>query len=176
MDFLQLAKSRYSCRSYKNVPVEKEKLERILEAGRVAPSACNLQPFYFIVITDEDLKEKVAATYGGRWLKEAPVIVVVCGDHSRSWKRADGKDHCDIDVAIAVDHMTLAATELGLGTCWICAFNAAKCRQVLTLPEHIEPVVLLPIGYPADKGNPDRHELQRKGLDAIVCWNGFKGA
>ncbi|MFO7154592.1 MAG: nitroreductase family protein [Caldicoprobacter oshimai] len=176
MDFLQLAKNRYSCRSYKKVPVEKEKLEQVLEAGRIAPSACNLQPFYFVVVTDEDLKQKVASSYRGQWIKDAPAIIVACGDHSKSWKRADGKDHCDIDVAIAVDHMTLAAAELGLGTCWVCAFDAAKCREVLNLPAHIEPVVLLPIGYPADKGNPDRHQAQRKKLDDIVRWNGFQGA
>ncbi|NLW00217.1 MAG: nitroreductase [Clostridiales bacterium] len=174
MSFLELAKKRYSCRRYKRQPVEKEKLEQVFEAARVAPSACNFQPFYFVVVTDGELKNKVASCYGGQWIKNAPAIIVACGDRSRSWKRFDGKDHCDVDTAIAVDHITLAAAELGLGTCWICAFDAARCREVLNLPEHIEPIVLLPIGYPDDKADPDRHQTRRKKLEELVFWNEFK--
>ena len=96
MTFIELAKQRYSCRNYKPGPVEQEKLELILEAGRVAPSAVNFQPWYFIVIRE--------------------------------------KDHCDIDIAIAVDHMTLQATELGLATCWVCNFNTEKTVNTLDLP------------------------------------------
>jgi nitroreductase len=175
MDFLKLAKNRYSCRRYRKQPVEKEKLEQVLEAARVAPSACNFQPYCFVVVTDEELKNEVASAYGGRWLKEAPAIIVACGDHKKSWKRFDGKDHCDVDVAIAVDHITLAAAELGLGTCWICAFNAERCREVLNLPDHIEPVVLLPIGYPDDQVNPGRHQENRRPMEDLAFWNEFKG-
>jgi nitroreductase len=127
------------------------------------------------VVTDEELKNEVASAYGGRWLKEAPAIIVACGDHKKSWKRFDGKDHCDVDVAIAVDHITLAAAELGLGTCWICAFNAERCREVLNLPDHIEPVVLLPIGYPDDQVNPGRHQENRRPMEDLAFWNEFKG-
>jgi len=173
MGFLDIAKSRYSVRGYENKEVEKEKLLQILEAGRLAPSAVNYQPVHFIVITDMEQKKKIYETYPRGWLKEAPVIIVACGDHSVSWKRGDGKDHCDIDLAIAVDHMTLAAADLGLGTCWICAFDAEKCRKLLELPDNLEPMVLLPVGYP--KGGR-LTEIKRKSLDEIVSWEEYKGS
>lgn len=171
MGFLDIAKSRYSVRGYDNKEVEKDKLLQILEAGRLAPSAVNYQPVHFIVITDEEQKKKIYETYPRGWLEEAPVIIVACGDHSVSWKRRDGKDHCDIDVAIAVDHMTLAAADLGLGTCWICAFDAEKCSKLLKLPDNLEPMVLLPVGYPK-QGRLT--EIKRKGLDEIVSWEEYK--
>jgi nitroreductase len=173
MLFLELAKKRYSTRSYKEVPVEREKLEQVLETGRIAPSAGNRQPLYFVVATDDKVRKEVASTYRGQWIRQAPAIIVVCGDHSTSWKRGDGKDHCDIDAAIAADHMTLAAAELGLGTCWICAFDAKKCRKILQLPKNVEAIALLPIGYPDDQGDPNRHQEQRKKMEDIVVWNGF---
>lgn len=174
MSFLELAKRRYSVRKYRNDPVEEEKLMQVLEAGRIAPSAVNFQPWQFIVLRDEEIKKKVAASYSKDWLLQAPVIIVVCGDHSKSWRRADGKDHCDIDVAIATDHMTLAAADLGLGTCWICAFNSMQCSKILGLPSHIEPMVLLPLGYPADEADVNRHASKRKKLEEIVHWDGYK--
>jgi len=172
MSFLDIAKRRYSVRAYEDIEVEKEKLLQILEAGRLAPSAVNYQPVHFIVITDKEQKKKVYESYPRGWLEEAPVIIVACGDHSVSWKRRDGKDHCDIDLAIAVDHMTLAAADLGLGTCWICAFDAEKCRKLLELPDNLEPMVLLPVGYP--KGGR-LSEIKRKSLDEIVSWEEYKG-
>lgn len=171
MSFLDIAKRRYSVRAYEDIEVEKEKLLQILEAGRLAPSAVNYQPVHFIVITDKEQKKKVYETYPRGWLEEAPVIIVACGDHSVSWKRRDGKDHCDIDLAIAVDHMTLAAADLGLGTCWICAFDAEKCRKLLELPDNLEPMVLLPVGYP--KGGR-LSEIKRKSLDEIVSWEEYR--
>lgn len=169
--FIDIARKRHSVRSYENKPVEKEKILQVLEAARLSPSACNLQPRYFIVITDERLKSKVAGTFPGAWLKKAPAIIAVCGDHSGSWKRADGKDHCDIDAAIATDHMTLAATEMGLGTCWVCAFDAKRCHEILQLPENLEATVLLAVGYPAD--GDKEHAKDRKSLDEIAGWNGY---
>ncbi|NLI61622.1 MAG: nitroreductase, partial [Clostridiales bacterium] len=112
----------------------------------------------------------------GRWLKQAPVIIVACGDHSQSWKRGDGKDHCDIDVAIAIDHMTLAAAEEGLGTCWICAFDAELCHEILELPEDMEVIALLPIGYPQEESDEERHNRQRKPLDQIVGWDRWESS
>ncbi|KUO53421.1 MAG: nitroreductase [Desulfitibacter sp. BRH_c19] len=174
MTFLDLAKSRYSVRKYKDVPVEKEKLLQVLEAGRVAPSAVNLQPCHFIVLQDEVIRQKIFETYKKSWFQQAPVIIVVCGNHKTSWHRTDGKDHCDIDIAIAVDHMTLSAVDNGLGTCWVCAFDAAKCRQVLGLPDDIEPIVLLPLGYPDDQTDVNRHDTKRKKLEEIVSWDGYE--
>lgn len=169
MDFLTIANTRYSCRSYKSDPVENEKLMKILEAGRVAPSAVNFQPWRFIVIKEDTNLQKICSTYKREWLRSAPVIIVVCGDHSKSWKRNDGKDHCDIDIAITVDHMTLQAAELGLGTCWVCNFDATKCSELLELPENLEPIVILPLGYPAENQDTIRHR-QRKALEAVVHW------
>mgnify|MGYP001014315947 CR=1 FL=1 len=169
--FFDLARERYSVRNYKETKVEKEKLLQVLEAGRLAPSAVNYQPVHFIVITDEGLKSKVAETYPRDWFKKAPVIIAACADHSKSWKRKDGKDHSDIDAAIAIEHLVLAAADIGLGTCWVCAFDAQKCHEILSLPDHLEVVALLPVGYPEDGEIPVK---KRKSMDEIVSWNGYK--
>jgi nitroreductase len=174
MLFLELAKKRYSVRSYKNVPVEQDKLLQVLEAGRVAPSAVNFQPLYFIVIREKEMLGKIAATYEREWLREAPVIIVVCVDYQKAWRRPDGKGHGDIDAAIAIDHMTLAAAELGLGTCWICNFDSMKTYKLLNLPPRSAAVALIPLGYAADQGNPDRHDTKRKRIDEMVHWDGYQ--
>ena len=170
MSFLKLARERYSVRKYQDREVAEEKLLNVLEAGRIAPSAGNYQPWKFIVIRKRENLEKIYETYPREWFRQALVIIVICGNHKHSWVRGDGKDHCDIDVAIAVDHMTLAATEEGLGTCWICAFDPGKCKQLLGLEDHWEPVAIIPLGYPATKGDPQRHESDRKRLEDVVQW------
>jgi nitroreductase len=172
MDFLQLAKSRYSSRKYKKMSVEDDKLNYVLEAGRVAPSAVNYQPVFFVVVRGENLIN-VRECYQREWFKTAPMCIVVCSDHSKSWKRGDGKDSADIDVAIATDHITLAATSIGLATCWVCNFNKTKLCEVLNLPDHIEPVVILPIGYPDDTAESDRHLTKRKPLKDLVVYGKF---
>ena len=123
MSFLNLAKRRYSSRKYDLKQIEKEKLEIVLEASRVSPSAANRQPWFFIVVREKENLKKVSDCYHREWLYDAQTIIIACADHENSWKRADGKDHADIDVSIAVDHMTLAATDLVLATCWICNFD-----------------------------------------------------
>jgi nitroreductase len=170
--FLELAKARYSVRNYQPKPVEKEKLMIVLEAGRIAPSAANYQPWHFIVIQDPAIRKKLDATYNRSWFSQAPVVIVICGDHKEAWKRGDGKDHTDIDASIAIDHMTLAAAEIGLGTCWICNFDAKMASEVLQLPENIEPIAYLPLGYPGgDKIHPCHTD--RKPLGKIVHWDKF---
>lgn len=173
MSFLSLAKERFSVRTYKDVPVEEGKIIQVLEAGRIAPSAVNFQPLHFIALRDGETKKKVALSYKRDWIEKAPVIIAVCGDHSKSWRRADGKDHCDIDAAIAIDHMTLAAAELGLGTCWVCAFNSMECHQALGLPPHLEVIALLPMGYPDSQPDTKRHETKRKALEEMVSWDRY---
>ncbi|NLM96653.1 MAG: nitroreductase [Halanaerobiaceae bacterium] len=170
MSFLELVKKRYSVRDYKDMAVEREKILQVLEAARYAPSACNIQPWHFIVLTDGEIKNRIAETYSRDWLRKAPVIIVACGDHSISWKRNDGKDHCDIDLGIVVEHMALAAADIGLGTCWICAFDAKKCHEILELPDNLEVVALLPLGYPVDK---EIAEKKRKSIEEIVSWNHY---
>ena len=172
--FLELACNRFSCRSYKNQGIPRELVEKVIEAARIAPSAVNNQPWIFIVITEEPLKKLVAATYSRSWLENVPVIIVACGDHNRSWRRADGKDHCDIDIAIAIDHITLAATDNGLATCWVCKFDVMKCSSVLELPSHITPIALIPLGFPAELPKADRHKDKRKPLNEILFWEGIK--
>jgi nitroreductase len=166
--FLELAKNRYSVRNYLDRPVEDEKLNYILEAGRIAPSAANYQPWHFIVVKDIEMRRQIAETYPRPWFLQAPVIIILCGDHSISWKRPDGKDHCDIDIAIAADHMTLAAEDAGLGTCWICHFDAKRAAEILGLPGHIEPVVYLPVGYSGDQPDKKSRHLVRKTMEEIV--------
>ena len=167
--FIELAKARYSCRNYDTRPVEQEKLDLILEAGRVAPSAVNFQPWHYYVLQEPEDLEKFYPAYHREWFRTAPCVIVICADHSASWKRkADGKDHADVDAAITTDHMTLQATELGLATCWICNFDVEKCRELLKLPDHLEPVVILPLGYPLDAVDPERHDAKRKPLSEIV--------
>ncbi len=164
-------KRRYSVRTYQEKPVEKEKLIQILEAARLAPSACNNQPWHFVVFTGEQKINEVGEAYRGKWLTKAPAVIVICGDHGKSWKRFDGKDHCDIDAAIAIEHMALAAADLGLGTCWICAFDAKRCHEILGLPEHMEVIALLPVGYPLTDAVPDK---DRASLEDIVSWEGYQ--
>ncbi|MFO8129697.1 MAG: nitroreductase family protein [Bacteroidales bacterium] len=174
MDFIDLAKKRFSSRNFLDAKVEPEKLNKVLEAGRIAPSAVNKQPWIFIVVQEEDQLKGMHEVYDRDWFATAPLAIVVCGDHKQSWTRSDGKDHCDIDVAIASDHMTLAATALGLSTCWVCNFDRDKLSELLQLPSHIEPMVIFPLGYPADNKAANRHVEDRKPLDKIVYKERFK--
>lgn len=166
LDFLRLARERRSIRAYEPRPVEEEKLEAVLEAGRLAPSACNLQPWGFVVIRDPEARRRLEAVYDKAWFYEqAPVVVAVCCQRDAAWvRRRDGKHHGDVDCAIAVDHMALCAQALGLGTCWVCAFDPAAAREVLALPAQVEPVAFFPLGYPAETGRPK----DRKPLAEIV--------
>jgi nitroreductase len=172
MDFLQLVKKRYSSRKYKAQVVEDDKLKLVLEAGRVAPSAVNYQPWIFVIVKGDNLKN-LHSCYHRDWFKSVPLAIVICVDHIKSWKRGDGKDHADIDAAISADHMTLAATSIGLSTCWICNFDKNKLIEVLNLPENMEPIVILPLGYPDDTCDSERHTSKRKNLDEIVYYERF---
>lgn len=174
MKFLDNAKNRYSCRSYKSTAIEDDKLNYILEAGRIAPSAANKQPWHFVVIREEENRKKLSAAYQRDWFVQAPVALVICGNRNLSWKRSfDGMDALYIDIGITVDHISLAATEQGLATCWICNFDPKKCREILQLPSDIEPVVILTVGYPADLVNPNRHNTLRKKAEEIIHWEKF---
>lgn len=169
MKFLELAKLRFSSRNYLDKKVEEEKLLSVLEAGRIAPSAANRQPWHFVVITEKKRLQELSVVYHRKWFADAPVYIFLCGDKNKAWvRREDNKNHLDIDIAITTDHITLQATELGLATCWICAFNVEKTKKLLNLPEHIEPIVVLSLAYPADKADIKRHENKRKSLKEIV--------
>ena len=169
--FMDLVKKRYSVRSFQTKPVEESLLLKILETGSLAPSACNNQPWVFIVIRKDDTKKKLAAVYERAWFVTAPVILSLCCDNSQSWHRQDGTNYGEVDIAIAMDHITLAAAEAGLGTCWIANFNALEARRALELPDNIEPIVFTPLGYPAIAPA----QKKRKPLAEIVHWEKFKG-
>ncbi len=164
MSFIEIASKRYSARAYKFIPVEDEKLQKVLEAGRLAPTACNLQPFRLIVIYTKGRGEELRRIYGARWFVQAPIVICICGILSQSWVRRDGKNYCDVDVTIAMDHLILAAADLGLGTCWVGAFNPGEARSILGLPDDVEPIAFTPLGYPDDRPGHKR----RKSMDELV--------
>ena len=161
MNFLELARKRCSVRQYSDRSVEPEKM-------RLAPSAVNKQPWHMLLVESEEKRQLLQSCYNREWFKQAPLYLIVCGDHTESWKRADGKDHLDIDVAILTEHLCLAAAEQGLGTCWVCNFDAPRVKELFALPEHIEPIVLLPLGYPADE-SVFEGEKKRKALTEIYA-------
>lgn len=166
MNFLELVKARYSVRNYEERPIEQNKLDYIMECVRLAPSAVNFQPWKFAVITEKKLLEALKSAYPREWIKTAPCIIVACGDHNVAWPRKlDNKDHTDVDVSIAVEHLCLAAAEQGLGTCWVCNFDVPLCKEILGLPANIEPVALVPVGYPASQEVPEKN---RKPLQDIL--------
>ena len=164
MNFLELVKNRYSCRAYKSQNVEKEKLDYILECVRLAPSAVNKQPWRFRIVSNDVEKAKLQQCYSRDWFNSAPVYIVASILHDEEWVRRDGKHHGDIDIAIAVEHLCLAATEQGLATCWVCNFDAALCKELFALPDNEEPAVIIPLGYAADDIKPKI----RKAIDEIV--------
>lgn len=165
MDIQEVIRKRYSVRSYKPDPVENEKLAQILEAARLAPTASNNQPFKVIVIHTVGHKAELKKIYGRSFFTEPPLVLCVCVVHSQSWtRRVDRRGFYDVDAAIVMDHMILTATSLGLGTCWIGAFNPIAAREFLQLPEDVEPVLFTPLGYPADQPK----EKERKPLSELV--------
>jgi len=164
MNFQELVTRRYSCRNYSDRPIEREKLDYVMECVRLAPSAVNLQPWRFRVIENAEQRQQLCQCYKREWLQTAPVIIMATLRHDEEWVRRDGKAHGNIDVAIAVEHLCLAATEQGLATCWVCNFDAAQCKQLFALDEQEEPVVLIPIGYAADEAK----EKNRKAMSDIL--------
>ena len=151
MDFLDFVKQRYSCRSYQEKSVEQEKLDYVMECVRFAPSAVNKQPWMFRIVKNEADKAKLKECYNREWFATAPMYIICSILHDEEWVRSDGKHHGNIDIAIAVEHLCLAATEQGLATCWVCNFDAEKCKQLFGIANHEEPAVLIPIGYAADE-------------------------
>lgn len=152
MDFFDVIENRYSVRAYLPDPVEDDKLNRVLEAGRLAPTAHNNQPFQIIVIHTKGREEELRRIYGRDWFTQPPLVLCVCGLPHQGWVRGyDQRSYLDIDAAIVMDHMILAATALGLGTCWIASFDTNAAVELLGLPEHVVPLLFTPLGYPADK-------------------------
>lgn len=170
MSFLSLCEKRRSVRDYSTKEVTKEVLLKVLEAGRLAPSSVNYQPWKFFVVRSEEKMSALHASYPREWFSKVRQCIVVCADTNAAWvRKQDSKNHADIDASIAIDHITLEAADLGLGTCWICNFDPEKCREALGLTDNLEPTAIISIGYPGDEevwNTPKK----RKELDEIVEW------
>ena len=164
MEFQDLVQRRYSVRKYLSKPIEDEKLKAVLDAARIAPTAANKQPFRLIVIKTEGKEEELKRIYHADWFSEAPIVVCACTVLAESWTRRDGRNYVDVDTTIAMDYLILSATDLGLGTCWIAAFDAQAAREVLKIPEGVEQLLFTPLGYPAD----ELGTKTRKKLDKLV--------
>jgi nitroreductase len=172
INFLELAKSRYSVRKYQNRAVETEKLTAILEAGRIAPTAANKQPCIFLVLNDREALEKLARACNPHG---APLAIVVCADKNTAWVRPfDQANMVEVDSTIAADHIMLCAQDLGLSSCWITYFNPAVIRKDFNIPDNLVPVNILAIGYSDDQPqSSERHTQTRKPLNSIVKYASF---
>jgi len=169
VELMEVIRKRRSIRRYKPDPVPEEDIKYILEAARLAPSFANTQCWHFVVVTDEHVKKEVAqAGNGNRWIARAPVIIVACADPAGPGARDDIPNYL-VDMGIAIEHLILAATERGLGTCWIGWFDESKVKEALGVPENIRVVASTPLGYP-DEAPAAR---SRKGLDEIVSYNRY---
>ena len=165
MEYSELIAARYSVRAYRSDPVEEEKLGAVLEAARLAPTAANRQPFQLVVMHTAGREEEIGKIYRKAWFVQAPIVIGVCAISSLAWVRESDRFNARmIDAAIVADHLILAATNLGLGTCWVAAFNVEAARSVMGLPDEAEPVIFTPLGYPADQPSPKI----RKPLSELV--------
>ncbi len=169
MDFFELIKTRESIRDFNtDAKVTKSTLLKIIDAGRIAPSASNKQPWKFIIISSDEMLDKVSQTYHREWFKNAPHILVVVGNINSSWvRKTDGYNSIETDLTIAMDHMILAAEALGVATCWIAAFDNDKLRKAMQLTDDEIIYSLTPLGYP-NKGFQKKSIKTRKSINELV--------
>jgi nitroreductase len=170
MNVFEAIKKRRSIRSYQNKDVEEEKLLRILEAARCAPSASNRQEWRFVIVKDREKRKSLCkAAKGQKFVEEAPIVIACCADTDNHMMTC-GQLCYPIDVAIAIDHMTLAAVELGLGTCWIGAFYEKEVKKILNIPPYIRVVELLTLGYPKEEPTSPRERLPLQDITFFEEW------
>lgn len=170
MEVLTALRKRRSIRSYLNTPIEEEKLNKVLEAARISPTAKNRQEWKFIVVKNEEIKQRLLpAVKGRRFVVDAPVIIVACATES-SFIMPCGQPAYTIDLSIAMSYMILEAQELGLGTCWLGGFFEDQVKEILEIPEYVRIVAMTPLGYPAEKP----FARSRKDLVEIVCYDKYK--
>jgi len=163
LEIFEAIKRRRSIRKYEQKAVEKEKLSKVLEAARLAPSAMNMQPYAFVVTSDSETIEKISSACNQEW--DAPTIIVVCAFPEEAWVRDDGEEYWKADAAIAMNNMSLQACAEGLGTCWIVAFKEEKVKDILGIGAEARVVAMTPLGYPAEKKGP---VTKRKTIDELV--------
>ncbi|MEI6727721.1 MAG: nitroreductase family protein [Actinomycetes bacterium] len=164
METLETIQTRYSVRGYKSDPVDDETLTQLLEAARQAPTAANRQPFRLVVLHTRGREKEIGRIYGRPWFVQAPLVIGVVAVPGEAWRRSDDKPYDEVDAAIAMDHLVLAATSLGLGTCWVAAFDPQATREVLGLPDDVEPIAFTPVGCPAK----DQTATSRRPLAELV--------
>jgi len=164
MEFAQLIRARYSVRAYKPDPVPEEVLHQVLEAAQLAPTAANRQPFRLIVVHTRGREQELQRIYPRQWFTQAPLVICLCLVPKEAWVREDRRSYCDVDGAIAFDHLVLAAANHGLGTCWIAHFDVHAAREILRVPQDVEPFLFTPLGYPADQPAPKK----RRSLSDLV--------
>lgn len=172
MDLMEAIRTRRSVRRFKAAPVPENLLMEVLNAARLAPSACNSQPWKIVVVRDEDVKLKLSASANGqRFIAQAPLVLVACGLPDEAFPTVGGymSSHV-IDVSIALDHLTLAAHAVGLGTCWIASFKEDKVREILSIPEDVRVVALTPLGFPDEA--PGR--TPRKNLEELIRYDRYQ--
>lgn len=165
MKFKELTEKRYSQRGYLDKIIEQDKLDYILECSRLAPSAANRQPWKIYIVKDAAIREKLVKSYDREWFAEAPLIVVFTGNRDKNWKRKDGADYLLCDVTIIADYFILAAEEVGLGSCYIAAFDKEIAEQAIDLGENEEILLMTPLGYPKDGVTRER---KREDIKDIV--------
>lgn len=171
MDVFEAIRTRRSIRKFKSKSIEEEKLCQVLESLRLAPSACNFQPYKFVVVKDMQIRNALSiACRNQKFIAQAPVIIVGCTYPEKAYKRMGGKGNShEVDLAIALDHLTLAAWELGLGTCWIGAFSEEDVKKILHIPEEVCVVAITPLGYPDE--SPEFH--RRKSIKELISYDRF---
>jgi nitroreductase len=167
VDVLDCIAQRYSARGYRPDPVDDEKLGKVLEAARLAPTAANRQPFRVVVVHVAGREEELTRVYGRPWFVQAPLVLAVVAVPGEAWRRMDDKPYDEVDATIAMDHLILAAASLGLGTCWVAAFDPAAAREVLGLPDDVEPVAFTPLGY----ATTSPREKRRRSLEELVRYD-----
>jgi len=170
MDFDEVLLKRESIRNYEaGKPVDINTLHKILEAGRIAPSAANYQPWEFWLISSKEMLEKVKPCYSRQWINDAPHILAVTGDLNHAWVRADGYNSLETDLAIAMHQMMLAATSEGVGSCWIANFKPDILRKALGLKDSVKVFGITPLGYPRESYTK-RTVIMRKPLVDMVIF------
>ncbi len=168
----ELSRDRFSCRAYSSRPVDRDTLLAVMDVARLAPSACNKQPWMFLIADSDELRNAIFESYDREWIRTAPEFIIACGLHTQAWHRSfDGKDHTDVDLSIAIEHICLAATAMELATCWVCNFDPKVISKAFNLPADVEPIAIIPIGYPAE--GLEIPAKKRKSLDEIVKWGKF---
>ncbi|MBN2143490.1 MAG: nitroreductase family protein [Candidatus Aureabacteria bacterium] len=170
MKILEVIRQRYSVRAYQDRPIDEDKLQRVLEAARSAPSAKNRQEWRFIVVTDPELKKGLAEAANQQHFIASASVVIVCCSVGGDYTMRCGQRAAPIDLAIAIDHMSLQAVAEGLGSCWIGAFYPDKVRKLLQIPDSVEIVELLPIGYPSDKAPSSKNRLPFQSVFSYNEW------